>query len=378
MSNVRQIAQQSGVSITTVSRVLNNHPRVSPEVRQRVLAATNAAGYAPNVGRKTACNIAYAFEGETTLDSPFDAAILAGIARGLDESGFDLMVLNVSRARLPYETYSQMFQRKGICGALLRSANPSRPVVETITAEGFPAVVIGDRLEGGRASFLDCDSRGPSREAIEHLINLGHRRIAIAMHVVDDYDHTERLAGYLEALSRHGIAADDNLILRAPASRAGGVQVVRRLLNLTDCPTAIYLTDPFAAVGAMNECRRIGARVPEDLSIIGFDDGDIRFGIHPEMTCVCQDAAALGAEAFSMLCGLIQNAALSGNPTGLPLPSHPVVRKSLRAWLEIHGTTGPVPTVPALAAAGSKRLSVGLASSVVRPSTPSNPSELST
>lgn len=332
MSNVRTIAKQAGVSITTVSRVLNNHPRVRPEVRSRVLAATNASGYVPSVGRKSVANIAYAYDGESSLGSPFDAALLAGMARGMEEFGYDLMILDIGRARFPHESYSQMFRRKGICGAVLRTVNRTRHVFEAIADEGFPAVVVGDRMERGNISYMDCESRTPSREAIEHLIDLGHKRIAIAMNVVDDYDHTERLGGYREALEAHGLPFDERLVLRTPAYRGGGVQVIRRLVSMTEAPTALYLTDPLAAVGAMNEARKLGIRVPEDLSLVGFDDAEVRFGLYPEMTAVCQDAAALGSEALAALYGLLQN---NDGPR--------VVRKSLRAWLEIHGTTGPAP-----------------------------------
>ena len=258
MANVRQIAKQAGVSITTVSRVLNNHPRVSEDARQRVLAATSASRYVPAVGRRSTTNIAFAYTGESSLGSTFDAALMQGMAAGMEEFGYDLMILDVRRARLPHETYSQMFLRKGIRGVVLRTTAQTRHVCEMIASEGFPSIVIGDRFERENVSFVDCASATPSREAVEHLIGLGHRRIAIAINVIDDSDHADRLAGYREALSDHGIEVDEKLIVRAPAYRGGGVQVMRRLGTMLDPPTAVYLTDPITAVGAVNEARKMG------------------------------------------------------------------------------------------------------------------------
>ena len=295
-----------------------------------MVAATNEAGYVASVGRKSTTNIALVYTGEVSLGSPFDAAMMAGMGRGMEEYGYDLMILDVRRARLPHESYSQMFLRKGIRGVVLRTTAQTRHVCEAIANEGFPSIVIGDRFERENVSFVDCASQTPSREAVEHLIGLGHRRIAIAINVVDDSDHADRLDGYREALTDHGIEVDEKLIMRAPAYRGGGVQVMRRLGTMVDPPTALYLTDPITAVGAVNEARKMGIRIPEDLSLVGFDDGEVRFGLSPEMSAVCQDAAALGGEAFTALNQMLEA------PNGVP-----VVRKTLRAWFEIHDSTGP-------------------------------------
>jgi DNA-binding LacI/PurR family transcriptional regulator len=179
MGYVREIARQVGVSPATVSRALNNHPKVAANVRERVLAAMNRSGYVPTVARRSTTNIAFAYTGESSLGSPFDASLMFGMSDRMDEYGFDLMILNAVRARQPHETYSQMFLRKGIRGAVLRTTARTRHVCEEIAAEGFPAVVVADRFENPNVNFIYSDSREASREAVEHLIGLGHRRIGI-------------------------------------------------------------------------------------------------------------------------------------------------------------------------------------------------------
>jgi LacI family transcriptional regulator len=336
MSNVRAIAKRAGVSPATVSRVLNNHPTVSAEVRQRVVAATNEAGYVASVGRKSTTNIALVYTGEVSLGSPFDAAMMAGMGRGMEEYGYDLMILDARRAKLPHETYTQMFGRRGIRGCVLRTTTATRGVCEAIVDEGFPAVVVADRFETPNVNFIYSDSRDSSREAVEHLIGLGHRRIAIGVNVVDDSDHADRIAGYKHALADHGLEFDRRLVLRVPANREGGWQLMRRMLSMPERPTAVFLADPLTVVGAMAEARKLGVEIPRDLSIVGFDDAELRYSVYPELTAVCQDAAALGREAFTALYGMLDQ------PDG-----QPIVKRALRTWLEVHGSTAAPPALPA-------------------------------
>jgi DNA-binding LacI/PurR family transcriptional regulator len=333
MPNVRAIAKQAGVSIATVSRVLNNHPSVSDGVRDRVMAVANSRRYVPTVGKRETLIIAYVYTGDTSLGSPFDASVLEGVYLGLADSNLNLMILDARRSRRSGETYSQMFQRMGVRGALLRTTSGSRAVCEKIAEQGFPAVVIGDRFDDPAVIGVYCESRDASREAVSHLIGLGHRRIAVCVNVVEDSDHTERLLGYHDAMRDHGLDVDDKFIMRIPASRQGGGQVIRRLATAMDRPTAIYITDPMTAIGAMHETQKLGIRVPDDLSIIGFDDAEMRHMVWPAMSAVCQNAYGLGQDAC-----LVLNRLIAGEPD--PVGTRPA------AWFEVHGSTGPANEQP--------------------------------
>jgi len=329
MSSVRDIASQAGVSITTVSRVLNNHPRVSEQAREKVLSAANRAGYVPKVGRKSVTNIAVLYTGDRTIDSPFDANLLHGISGVMDERNFDMMVLDARRPRQRGETFTQMFMRKGIAGVIVRSSERGRELCDQILDEQFPTVVVGDQPDRDDVSVVYGASRQASRTAIEHLIQLGHERIAICINVVDDADHADRMAGYRAALEASGMKFDERLILTVPATREGGMQIIRRLRSMAEAPTAVYLTDPITCVGAFAEARRSGVNVPDELSIVGFDDADLRYMVYPPMTAVCQDVKALGREAAMALFDLMDDR------------SDPA-RRALPTWFEVHETTGPL------------------------------------
>ena len=143
-----------------------------------------------------------------------------GMTAGLEEYGYDLMVLDAKRSMEPGETYTQMLMRKGVRGLVLRTTQDTRKVCLAIADEGFPAVVVGDRFDHNDVRFVYSDSREPSREAVEHLIALGHTRIGICLNNVEDSDHGDRLEGYRQALDAHGLAWDRKLVFRVPA-RAG-------------------------------------------------------------------------------------------------------------------------------------------------------------
>jgi DNA-binding LacI/PurR family transcriptional regulator len=330
MANIREIARQAGVSITTVSRVLNNLPGVGASARQAVLTAVNEAGYVPEVGRRCTSNIALLYTDAPTLDSPFDSALLVGIYEGLQSLGYDLMLLDARRSRRPKETFSHLFLRKGVQGALVRTTTASQTVCLDIAREGFPMVAVGYRFEDSKMSCIYSDSREASRKAMEHLVALGHQRIAVCIHVVEDSDHADRVAAYRQVLSSHGLPCDERWVIRVAANREGGVQVIRRITAMSPRPTALFLSDPLISVGVLDEARRVGLRVPEDLSVVGFDDAELRHCLVPRLSAVCQNTKALGREAVGLLSNIIRHPRGVGPGT-----------KALRCWLELHDSTAP-------------------------------------
>lgn len=327
MASVRDIAEQAGVSITTVSRVLNNHPRVSSDARQRVLTVANQTRYVARVGRRSTSNIAFLYTGELSLGSPFDASLMQGMSMDMQSNGYDLLVLSAIRSRRSRETISQMLMRKGVRGAIVRTTTETRRVINELQAENFPFVVVADVSENPKVHCVDADSQVACRRAIEHLLHLGHRRIAITLNVVDDYDHAQRLHIYQQVLREAGLPIDEQLILRVPAFRDAGALALRQIMSMHDRPTAVFLTDPLAAVGLFHESQRTGVKIPEQLSVIGFDDNDVRFGVYPRMSSVCQNAELLGREAFAVLNQLMNQPNAS--------PASP----KLECWLELHEST---------------------------------------
>ncbi len=303
MASVRKIAQRVGVSPATVSRVLNNSANVDPATRDRVLAAANKSGYAPSIGRRLTTVVGLVYPGEPVKADygAFESALLSGILRGLNDQKFDLQIVSVRRDKAPDETYTQFFLRKGLRGAILRTFEDLHRDCVAIAEEGFPSVVVADRFENPAVNFVCCDSRPDSARAVSHLLDLGHRRIALVIHRVPDTDHFDRRAGYEAALRERGIEPTPELCIEVVGSMEGGEAAINRLLSLPNPPTAVFFTDPLATVGGLRQCQVLGVKVPRELSIVGFDDSDIRSHTFPAFTAVCQDAGMIGFEAARWL-----------------------------------------------------------------------------
>jgi DNA-binding LacI/PurR family transcriptional regulator len=338
LSNVREIAKNLGVSVATVSRALNDKPNVRPDTRERVLAEATRIGY--ELIRKPATNtkvigLAYtAYQGRVDYGG-FDSALIGGVLRGVEEQRFDVNIISIHRDKLPNEDYRTFFRRKGVSGVILRTFHNSRYVCEEIAEEDdFPSIVIADRFDNPKVNYICTESRLESERAVEHLVFLGHRRIGLGVHRVRDTDHQDRCQGYQDALEKHNIAFDSALVVDLVADMNGGANTINFFLSLPDPPTAIFFTDPLATLGALHRCRELGVRVPHDLSVVGFDDSDVRFHAFPPFTAVCQDASALGFEAAHWLTRYV---------SGYEKHS---MRHMLHTTFEINQTTAAPPAEP--------------------------------
>ncbi|MBK7405140.1 MAG: LacI family DNA-binding transcriptional regulator [Phycisphaerales bacterium] len=303
VTSARQLADRLGLSVATVSRALNNHPDIAEETRVRVLKMADSAGYIPRVGRRptNVIGLVYPTDPVRADYGNFESAMLAGILEGVNEQRFDVTFINIGRDRNPSDSYTQFFRAKGVRGVIVRTVQPHARLAEEIADDGFPCVVIADRSDQPNVNYVCSDSRADSMRAVQHLVHLGHRRIALGVHSVLDRDHRDRRDGYLDALREAGMTPDPTLMLQARASMEGGATCINRLLSLPDPPTAVYFTDPLTTVGALHRCLVLGVHVPKDLSVVGFDDGDVRYKTFPQYTAVCQDAAQMGLEAARWL-----------------------------------------------------------------------------
>lgn len=335
-ASIRELASELGVSTATVSRALNNHPAVSEETRQRVLELADQAGYMPRVGQRFRNVVGLVYPSHPVLPEfgSFESAMLSGIIKGLDADRYDLSLIDIERDIGKGESYTQFFRRKGVRGVIIRPLSPEPTLAETIADEGFPCVMVADRSDHPNLGFVCSDSGRDSYRAVDHLVHLGHTRIALVCHTVLDSDHRDRIDGYRRALKAHGLQVLPELELYLPASMEGGTEAVDRLLAMDNPPTAIFLTNPVPTVGALHRCLELGVRVPEDISIVGFDDSDVRTRTYPKFSSVCQNAEQFGYDAARWL-----TRRLEGTETG-------VLRIHRPTSLQFNKSTGPAPEKP--------------------------------
>lgn len=333
MASIRAIAKSAGVSVATVSRTLNNLPDVSDEMRDRVLSEAKRLGYKPGAQRRRSALIALAYPHQPVNPEfgGFDAAIVSGVTRGVDEQKFDVALLNIQRDKRPNETYTQFFRRKGIAGVVLRSFQETRHLCEIIANEGFPSIVVADRFENPKVNYIRNDSFADTRVAMDHLVSLGHRRIGLCIHLYEDSDHADRRRAYREAVAAHGLADEAELTVEVIADMEGGASAINQFMSGPQPPTALLITDPLASLGALRRCLELSIRVPEELSIVGFDDSGVRRMAYPVYTAVCQDATELGRRAAEWLTRRVMGQA------------EPVFRVDGNTFFEVNQTTVPPP-----------------------------------
>jgi DNA-binding LacI/PurR family transcriptional regulator len=333
MPTVKQIAEQLDISSATVSRVLNSRPGIAAATRQRVLDAARDLGFHRDAGLRQSRYLGFVhplgkFNGSL---GDYHSSVIGGLGTVFGRYRYDLALVDPYRDKRPDESFSEFFLRKQLHGLVIQIRPENEKTVLAIADERLPVVLIASDLQHEALCSIHVDSARGYEEAVEHLFHLGHQRIGYVSRVSDDFDHTERVDGIRRAMSRLGLEQREEWHYTCEAEGRAGESVIRRMMTLPERPTAMLFTDVMPGLGAVRACNAMGMKLPDDLSIVGFDDASRRYDLSPTVSCVCQNALKLGEEAASMLVQLL------AEEIDVPL------RKSLPATFEVCGTTGPAP-----------------------------------
>ena len=333
-ATIKSVAQRAGVTITTVSRALNNKPDISPATKARILAIAEEMGYVPStLARNLAAQRTYTIGlAVRTIADMWVAEVVPAIEDGLRETGYGVFLsthyLNAERERQAVKA----FHGQQVEGIIVISSVLQGEYLSLQQEWGTPIVLIGPLMDTTHPYTVQSDDEGGVRLATEHLISLGHRRIG---HIgVPDWviRAQERLKGYRHALQRNGIPYEPSLIVPGDAHQEGGYQGIRDLLSLPQPPTAVVCFNDLTAIGVLRGAHAAGVRVPKDLAVIGFDDVPMARFVEPPLSTVRQNTPAIGQQALAMLLDLINDKERSIAP--VILPTELVVRE----------TSAPTPT----------------------------------
>ncbi len=322
---IHDIARQAGVSPSTVSRVLNGTTPVAESKRTAVLAAVNSLQYRPSVIAQGLARGRTAVIGVLTQDiaSPFYGEILKGIEQGLSGTGYHPMFASGNWRLDDEQAALEMLQGRQVDALILMAGRLSDEDLRR-TAERTPLVVLGRRVPGLEEHCLRVDDRRGAYRATQYLIGLGHRRIAHVTGLLSHQDATERRAGFLEALRDAGLEADPDLIIEGDFSERSGLLAVDTLLRRSSRVTAIFSANDQTAYGVRLGLFRRGIRVPEDLSLVGFDDQPGTAYATPPLTTVRQPTLEMGRAAAQTALRLLE-----GLPINLPpFATELVIRES--------------------------------------------------
>lgn len=330
-----EVARQAGVSRTTVSFVLNNTPgKVIPEeTRQRILEVARSLDYRPDmaarrVAKATRRNIGLAIGHSGSIYSDaYVLRLLEGIAP----------VFNKRRCRLVLVPLGEeqavdrgLAARHGLDGILVTNLRQGTGTAASMEDPGVPMVAIGVVGDPGVCQ-IDIDNRQAAQAAVDHLLGLGHRRVAMIVHAPLVYDAAQaRLAGYEGALRAARLGPDDRLVRVADFSEESGRLAMRDLLTGQTRPSAVFAGNDAIAWGAMRAIGEAGLRIPEDISLVGFDDDFPSRFLQPALTTVTVPATSLGERAARMLIDLVEGREPAQRHVLVPVAL--TVRESTAPW----------------------------------------------
>jgi LacI family transcriptional regulator len=322
------VADEAGVSFSTVSRVLNNKDHVSQEKRERVLRAMAQLGYVANEQARSLAGGASRVIGLLVdyLSTSYMDEIIRGIDGVLDEENYDLVIYTTRRRKTKESVYVTKLTRGLADGLLLILPRNAAAYLDTLHQRQFPYVLTGCCSDGQNVPSVSTTNFRGACDAVNYLLALGHRRIGFITGDMAFGGARDRLDGYKTTLKEHGIPLDPQLVCKGDFMQPRGYQCAHQLLSLSEPPTAIFASNDMMAFGVMEAARERGLSLPDDLSIIGFDDIPQAAHMHPALTTVRQPIEEIGRSAARLLLKYI------AQPTAeierIELPTELIVRAS--------------------------------------------------
>jgi LacI family transcriptional regulator len=335
MSTISDVAKRAGVSAMTVSRVVNGSGYTSIATRARVEAAIEELGYVPNalarqLRSKRTKTIALVV---ADISNPFFTTIARGVEDYAVSHGFSVMYCNTDESEVEEEQYLLMLIERQVDGVLLVPARSSGDSFRLLNAHHMPVVVLDRRIAARDVDSVRCDSEAGAYALARHLVDLGHRRIAVLTGGRNVSTSVDRVAGCRRALEEAGVELPDEMVHWGgfnfgKSNQADGHRMAREMLAAPgERPTAVFCANNFIGFGAIRALREAGLRVPDDMSVVAFDDLPEEWVSEPFLTVAAQPAYDIGQRGATLLLEHI----LGGHePTGesIVLPFELRIRRS--------------------------------------------------
>ena len=316
MTTVKEVCRLAGVSTATVSRTLKNPDLVSPKTRARVFKAVQESGYRPNMlassvktGKSNALVVLV-----PNLSNPFFLKIIQGIELAAQENGYSVLL---------GDTQGDPQRENEIAGMVLSNRadglihlDHSFPFSDSDAniASRVPVVSVCERIKGDKEfPVIELDNYAATRSLARHLVNYGHRKFGIIAGQFDSRIHRDRLAGIKGVFAEEGIEFSDKMIVGGAYSIEMGQQGARDLMAMEVRPTAIFCFNDDIAIGTIFELKKLGVRVPEDVSVVGFDNIKVSAFIDPPLTTIDQPAHEMGRKAVEVVLQIINGVPLKRN-----------------------------------------------------------------
>lgn len=332
-ATIYEVAREAGVSTATVSRVINDRRHVREATRQKVEQAMDRLGYVANRQARGLAGGRSKVIGLLVYDfgSSYFSQLIKGIDAAVTSIGYDLMLYTTHAQREREARHAAELASGPVDGLIIVLAVDIRSYVDRLHHQRMPFVLLDYDSDVPGTTFITAANRQGARDAVEHLIGLGHRRIGLITGTSGTSSARERLAGYRDALREADIEHDRRLVVKGDFLEDRGHEAMRQLLSLDDPPTAVFTSADTAAFGALRAIREAGLQVPDDVSVVGFDDIPESSLVTPPLTTVRQPLREMGATAVRLLQRLMDE------PDATPR------RTELATELVVRESTGPPP-----------------------------------
>lgn len=307
--NLEDIAKLSGVSRSTVSRVLNNDPNVRESTRRRVQDVIRRVNFQPNLaarslatGHARVIGLVIPMGVATMFTDPYFPMLIKGISAACNANDYSVM-LWLAEPEYERRTVNQVLHNGMIEGVVVASVLMDDPIVQALINSQMPFVLIGRHPTNPNVNYVDVDNRTSSRQLMEHLIGQGYRRIATITGAQNMIAGSDRLLGYMDALTQNGIPIDMEMIAPGNFTEEGGYSAMQRILP--HAPDAVFVASDTMALGALRAIQQAGLRVPDDIALTGFDDMPFAARLNPPLTTVHQPVEETGMKAAETLFELL-------------------------------------------------------------------------
>lgn len=333
---IKDVARLAGVSTATVSSVVTGRRGVSPELRERVMAAVEATGYRPNLVAQSLRDRRTMTIGVSVPDitDPFFNAVVRAIDGGAFGAGYHVLLVSSDERSAVERTRIEHLIARQVDGLIIIPTNDDVAYAEDLVHKRVPTVFVDRGSPRLPFDLIQVDNYRAAYEGARYLGSLGHRRIAAVGTSTNLHNIRQRFAGFDAALNDIGIPSSDRVAVAPGLDDADGSQTVRQMLGSEAPPTALFCLTNRMALHAMRAVNDLSIRVPEQLSILGFDDVDWVTAVQPAVSTVAQPLHALGHRAWDTLRARIAD------------PARPLERVALSCHLVIRRSTAPAPAPP--------------------------------
>jgi LacI family transcriptional regulator len=328
---LEKIGELAGVSRATVSRVINDHPGVRPQVRQHVMEVIKETGYQPHsAARSLASNrmnlisLVIPTAIQSLFTDPYFPRLIQGVSQVCNANDYTMSLFLLHSEDEEKRLYPRVLNRGYLDGVILASFNKQDPLIARLENNNMPFIMIGRPDESSQASYVDVNNEAGAHAAVSHLIRRGRKRIATITGRLDMSSGIDRFSGYKNALEERGIPIDDNLIVEGHFSEVEAYNGMLELLQHK--PDAVFVASDGMAFGALRALRTANISIPDEVAIVGFDDLPPSATSDPPLTTVRQPVQRMGVLATEMLLDIINEG--MEPPRRIILPTELVIRQT--------------------------------------------------